>query len=47
MESTQKENEQKLKEILVNVHNKGNNLKDINVEELINEIKEELVSLMK
>ena len=47
MGSTQKKNEQKLKEILVNIHNKGNNLKDINVKELINEIKEEMISLMK
>lgn len=47
MESTQKENEQKLKEILVNVHNKGNNLKDIKVKELIKEIKEEIITLMR
>jgi hypothetical protein len=47
MGSTQKKNEQKLKEILVNIHNKGNNLKDISVKELINEIKEEIISLMR
>lgn len=46
MESTQKK-EEKLKEILVNIHNKGNNSKDLSVNEMIKEIKEEILSLMK
>lgn len=47
MESSQKTNEQILKEILVNIHNKGNNSKDVSVKEFIKEIKEEIISLMK
>jgi hypothetical protein len=47
MGSSQKENEQKLKEILINIHNKGNNSKDIKVIELIKEIKEEMITLIR
>ena len=42
-----KKNEQKLKEILINIRNKGNNSKDIKVIELIKEIKEEIITLIR
>jgi hypothetical protein len=45
MESTQKK-EEKLKEILVNIHKKGNNSKELSVKEMIKEIKEEMISLI-
>jgi hypothetical protein len=47
MGSSQKENEKKLKEMLINIHHKGNNSKDIKVIELIKEIKEEMMTLIR